>query len=175
MPLFNWPEKSSCGDTPPDQCPPLPYTEAVKSLRGSDKDTSCEVDLISQEHPAIPVILSDMSTESRSGSSTNPIPINLLQEYSGSGPVPALLYKNLAGEMQAWQPPQGCDKKKVVVDAGKFHIVDDVNNNVFEEACIGSAADADYIAGAKQFIDCNGVVKIKLVFFDKDQLPVYIS
>ena len=175
MPLFNWPEKSSCGDTPPDQCAPLDVRETIKSIRGSDQDTSCEVDLVADQHPSLPVILSDMETVARSGSTANPIPINLLQEYGGAGPVPSILYKNLAGELHAWKPPIGCDGKKVVVEGGNFHIIDDVNSNVFEESCIGSSSDADYIAGAKQFIDCNGVVKIKLVFFPKAQLPPYIS
>lgn len=173
MPIFNWPDKSSCGDTSPAQCTPLPYKEAVKAIRGTDQDTSCEVDLISEEHPAIPVILSDMVTEARSGSSANPIPINLMQEYTGGGPVPTLLYKNLAGEMQAWNPPINCNKKKVIVDGGNFNLADDVNSNVFEESCIGNIADADFITGAKTFVDCNGVTRVKLIFFDKNQLPYY--
>jgi len=175
MPLFTWPDKSSCGDTPSDSCAPLPYKERAKALRATDPDSSCEIDLISPEHPAIPVILSDMSTEPRSGSASNPIPINLVQEYTGSGPVPSLLYKNLAGEMQAWNPPVNCNNKKVIVDNGKFSIVAEVNSNVFEEACLGVIGDADYIAGARAFVDCEGVTRIKLVFFDKDQFCTYCS
>ena len=175
MPLFNWPDKSSCGDTSPNQCTPLPYKESVKAIRGTDQDTSCEIDLISEEHPAIPIILSDMSTEPRSGSALNPIPINLVQEYAGAGPVQSILYKNLAGEMQAWTPPTSCDNKKVIVNNGKFSLANDVNSNVFEEACVGAIRDADYIAGARAFIDCAGVTRIKLVFFNKNEFCTYCS
>jgi hypothetical protein len=175
MPLFTWPDKSSCGDTPSDSCAPLPYKESVKALRATDSDSSCEVDLTSSEHPSIPVILSDELTEPRSGSASNPIPISLVQQYAGTGPVPTLLYRNLAGELQAWDPPSTCDNKKVVVENGSFALKEDVNSNIFEEACLGVIADAEYIAAARAFVDCNGATKIKLIFVDKNEICTYCS
>lgn len=175
MPLFNWPDKSSCGDADPTSCEPIPYKEVVKALRATDADTGCEVDLISSQHPAIPIVISDILTEPRSGSAASPIPLNLLQQYGGVGPIPHLVYKNVAGEMAAWKPDANCSGKKVIVENGNFFLQDDVNSNVFDETCVGDISEADYIAGAREFTDCNGVTRIKLVFVPKDQVCTYCS
>lgn len=175
MPLFTWSDKSSCGDTDSSSCAPLPYKETVKALRASDVDTGCEVDMIASQHPSIPIVISDILTEPRSGASSSPIPINLLQEYAGNGPVPTILYKNIAGEMHAWKPDASCNGKKVIVDNSNFVLQDDINSNVFDETCVGDISEIDYIAGAREFTDCNGNTKIKMVFVPKDQVCTYCS
>ena len=170
MPLFNWDEKAFCGDAPATVCPANPTQEYVTAPHGTSPDGGCVADLISPDHPAMLVSLSDIRSELRSGTVERPIPIDLVQ-HTNSSLVPSLAFRNHAGQLSIWEPDNNCFDKRVVVDGGKFKLVDDTNSNIFDGACIGTFSDVEYIAGARSFIDCNGNTRVKLVFFPVAELP----
>ena len=173
MPVFNWDDKVLCGDAAPTVCDPIPAVGSVMAPHGTNPDGGCPADLISPDHPAMLISLSDVQTELRSGASTRPIPIDLVQEANTQS-VPTLMFRNAIGQMSVWKPAANCALKKVICNNGKFELTDDTNNNTFDEACIGSFSDVDYGVGAKSFIDCNGQTKMKLIFFPIEEWP-YVS
>jgi hypothetical protein len=173
MPAFNWDPQVYCGDAPPTQCDPIPEVSTVTAPHGTNPNGGCPADLISPDHPALLVSLSDVQTELRSGAGTRPIPIDKVQE-TGSQTVPTLMFRNAIGQMSVWNPDANCSQKKVIVDNGDFKLIDDTVSNVFDGACIGSFADIEYGVGATSFIDCNGQQKVKLIFFPIAEWP-YMS
>lgn len=174
MALFEWDEQTECGDESSNECEALDTITSSKAIRVTDPSSNCEKDLISPQYPAVPVLIGDELTEPRSGSEAHPIPIDRVQEYTGNT-VPVLAFRNTAGQLAVWNPPTTCDGKKVIVQDGDFKLIDDVNINIFDESCIGSIADVDYIAGGRLFDDCNGVQRMQMVFFPKDSMCEYCS
>jgi hypothetical protein len=169
MAIFKWDEQTTCGDeTPVDTCAPLDAKTSIRSLRGTSIQDGCEVDLIAADYPALACLVGDEQTDARSGSAAHPIPLGKVQKYTGKT-IPELFFRNGAGNLASWDPPNTCDNKKVVIDSGSFTYEDDINSNVFSEACIGSIEDVELIAGGTEFVDCNGVTRVKLVFFPKEQ------
>jgi hypothetical protein len=171
MPIFNWDEEVYCGDAPPASCDPIPEVDTVTAPHGTNPSGGCPADLISPDHPALLVSLSDVQTQLRSGAAARPIPIDLVQKTS-SPVIPTLMFRNAAGQMAVWDPGDDCLRKRVIYDAGDFQLADDINSNIFDEACIGNYSDVEYMVGARRFTDCNGQTKIKLVFFPVAELPV---
>jgi len=173
MGLFNWAAQDQCGEDSSTPCDPLPYKEGGRALMATDKVSRCPIELKATEFPSIPVILGAETVEARSGSIAQPIDFSKVQTHKGIAGVPELFFRNAAGQFAAWRPEasDSCLQKKVVFKDGVFQIKADVNSNVFEEACIGDIADVDYVAGAKEFTDCAGNTRVKLIFFPLDQLP----
>lgn len=171
MGLFTWDGPSYCGDEPATVCDPLVAEESVKALHGTSFNGGCAVDLISPEYPAIPVVISSILAEPRSGSAAHPIPIGLVQE-SESMFAPTLMFRDNSGNLNVWKPDASCKGKRMTFDAGSFRLKDDENSNVFDQDCVGSFADCEYIVGARSFVDCEGNSKMKLVFFPVSELPV---
>jgi hypothetical protein len=170
MPIFNWEGPTYCGDAPATVCDPLETAEIVKAPHGTSLAGGCPVDLISPDHPAIMVSLSDVQTELRSGASDRPIPLDRVQK-SISMSANSLLFRNASGQLTVWEPDANCFDKRLIYDAGQFKLIDDVNSNVFDQSCIGSFADAEYIVGARKFTACDGTEKMKLIFFPVAELP----
>lgn len=171
MALFeNWEDPVNCGDLP-DLCTPIETIQTARAPMATEPETFCFKELISPDHPALMVSLSDLQTELRSGSAARPIPINAVQ-HTQSPKVPTLAFRNNKGELAVWNPPPDCSGKKVVFESDQFQLKDDINSNVFDKACIGAYDDVTYMVGAVLFTDCNGNEKMKLVFFPKDELPI---
>ncbi len=171
MGLFNWGSQKQCGEDTSPACDKIPETSAGRAFVVINPQSQCPSELIPTEYPALGIALGPEIVELRSGSKASPIPLERLQEYNGKTDARELLIRNISGQMVAWNPPPDCADNKVIFDGQKFRLKPDVNSNVFEEACIGSIADVDYIAGGKGFTDCNGVSRLKLVFFPKSELP----
>ena len=170
MPLFTWEDPVYCGDEPATVCDALKTATRVKAAHGTSLSGGCPVDIVSDEHPAIMVSFSDVQTELRSGSVAWPIPLDLVQKAI-SMTVPSLAFRNATGQLAIWEPNADCFDKRVVFDSGNFKLIDDVNSNIFDQSCIGSYSDCEYLVGARNYIACNGESKMKLVFFPVSELP----
>lgn len=168
MALFEWDDPTSCGDAPPDVCDTLETVTTARSLVVTDPSSFCTKELLADDYPSLPSMIGDTQVEGRSGSVESPIPLNKVQTYVGDT-VPELFFRNNAGQLAAWNPPFDCDNQKVIIQNGAFTYIPDINSNVYDESCIGSIGDVDYIAGAKQFVDCNGNTKLRLIMFPKEE------
>lgn len=170
MPLFNWSGKSTCGDTPPSSCEPLPSIKQGKAIVVTDPTSACISELNGDEFPALMVATNENDAKLKSGSSAQPIVLTRVQQSQATR-IPTLFYRNEAGQLTVWKPPVTCDGKKLVVQNGEFVLTDDVSPNSFNTDCVGSYAGVEYIVGATMFTDCAGIQRVKLVLFPKSELP----
>lgn len=170
MSLFEWSRPVNCGDTPVATCEPVTSIRQASALRVTEKDTNCEKNLSSVEYPSIPIGTSDNNVEYRSGSADKPIVLPRIHQVVGTS-IPSILFQLTDGTVKKWIPEPNCANRKLVCGDNGIRLEEDINSNVFENACIGSYSDVSYIAGAVAFSDCNGFDKLKLVFFPKSELP----
>lgn len=169
MPISKWNSLVECGDeetsTSCDKLKEASYGRAPL-VAGND---NCARELISDQYPSMPYAMNDSKAELRSGSASKPFILPLLQKSSSESSWSVVSSKS-DGTLFRWKPDQTCYNRKVIATPDGFDLVYDQNSNVFDNACIGTVSDVDYIAGAIQFGDCEGNMKIKLVFFPKSEL-----
>jgi hypothetical protein len=63
-----------------------------------------------------------------------------------------------------------CNKHKLVIapNSGAISAEPDVNSNVFEASCVGSIDDATHVSMSSSFMDCDGAIRYRQTFVDKD-------
>lgn len=168
MAINSWNNKVSCGDETAE-CDKLSEVVNGKAplVEGID---NCAKALTSEQYPGVMVATSSSRTELRSGSKKQPIRLPLI-DVSHSASVPSLAFQNSAGDIKIWKPAKVCYQRRVVMDESEsFRLVEDLNPNVFDNACIGTIDDVDYVAGAVLFNNCAGEQRVKLVFFPVSEL-----
>jgi len=171
MPIFNWTAKQTCGDEPAESCEALQEKSLGRSalVAGSD---NCPKELVvdSKHYPAFVFSVNDGLTELRNGSAEKPLGTPNIIKHPGES-VARLKSQRDDGTWFDWLPSEECYDRRLVYKQGVgFTLIYDQNSNVFDNACIGTLNDVDYIAGAITFEDCDGNTKVQLKFFPKSEL-----
>ena len=168
MPINSWGPKRNCGDDP-SECEPFKEVAfgTTPIVAGSD---NCAKSLVAEEYPALVFASNDGKTALVSGSKKNPLHLSKLDK-SLHPSVPSIVFQNATGDVKAWKPAAACYRRRVVVEPdSSFTLIEDLNPNVFENACIGTIDDVDYFAGAVIFQNCEGQDRIRLKFFPVSNL-----
>lgn len=171
MPVFNWATKQECGDEPATTCDAL-QEKSIGRAPLVAGDDNCPKELVgpSKNYPAFVFSLSDKKTELRDGSTEKPLSTPRIIKHTGES-VSRIKSQRADGTWFDWLPTEECFDRRMVYKQGVgFTLIYDQNSNVFDNACIGTLDDVDYIAGAIQFEDCDGNTKVQLKFFPKGEL-----
>jgi hypothetical protein len=168
MPINKWKSKAVCGEEASEGCEALDEVTYGKFpvIVGND---NCQKGLVSEKYPGIPYAESVKKTEIRTGAKEKPLTFPLLQETTGTS-ILSIVTKKSDGQLAAWKPVVQCYDRRVVHKATGFELVEDINSNVFHNACIGTISDVDYVAGAVSYDNCDGDTRMRLVFFPKDEV-----
>jgi hypothetical protein len=152
-------------------CDPLATTSLGKAFVVTDYE-NCPKELTQTDggnYPSIVMVLSPDEVLLRDGSSSQPIQLPHLQQQILSS-FNRIVIIDGGGTLKAGTPTAYCVQRKLIADAGNFHLVPDILPEIIEgEICeVDSCDDIDYIIGLKE-IDLSSCLVGE--FFELVKIP----